>query len=110
MLLTSLMELHLVVPISELFKNTCTYCSKIEKYLCHILLRQGDDSDCLYIVLNGRLRSVVTQNKKKELVGEHGRGELVGVVSTTTLINLSANQMSLVYPTDQSDCLKIWIR
>jgi lysophospholipid hydrolase len=43
--------------------------------------RQGDESDCLYIVLNGRLRSVVTQNKKKELVGEHGRGELVGVVS-----------------------------
>ena len=46
-----------------------------------VSLRQGDDSDCLYIVLNGRLRSVVTQNKKKELVGEHGRGELVGVVS-----------------------------
>ena len=44
--------------------------------------RQGDVSDCLYIVLNGRLRSVVTENKKKELVGEHGRGELVGVVST----------------------------
>ena len=82
MLLTSLIGLHLVVPISELFENTCTYCSKIEKYLCHISLRQGDDSDCLYIVLNGRLRSVVTQNKKKELVGEHGRGELVGVVST----------------------------
>ena len=30
--------------------------------------------------------------------------------TTATLINLSANQMSLVYPTDQSDCLKIGIR
>ncbi|CAB4023879.1 patatin-like phospholipase domain-containing 7 isoform X2 [Paramuricea clavata] len=48
------------------------------------IYRQGDESDCLYIVLNGRLRSVVTQNKKKELVGEHGRGELVGVVEALT--------------------------
>jgi lysophospholipid hydrolase len=55
--------------------------SKSIFFLIVLLVRQGDDSDCLYIVLNGRLRSVVTQNKKKELVGEHGRGELVGVVS-----------------------------
>lgn len=53
-----------------------------------IVFRQGDESDCLYIVLNGRLRSVVSQNKKKELVGEHGRGELVGVVSIMRSISV----------------------
>lgn len=46
--------------------------------------RQGDKSDCTYIVLNGRLRSVIQKGSgKKELVGEYGRGDLVGVVSDT---------------------------
>ena len=45
-------------------------------------LRQDDQSDCTYIVLNGRLRSVIRKaNGKKELVGEYGRGDLIGVVS-----------------------------
>lgn len=44
--------------------------------------RQDDQSDCTYIVLNGRLRSVIRKaNGKKELVGEYGRGDLIGVVS-----------------------------
>ncbi|NXE71420.1 PLPL6 esterase, partial [Calcarius ornatus] len=48
------------------------------------LYRQGDKSDCTYIVLNGRLRSVIQKGSgKKELVGEYGRGDLVGVVSVT---------------------------
>ena len=43
--------------------------------------RQGEQSNCIYIVLNGRLRSVVTlSNGKKELDREAGRGELMGVV------------------------------
>uniref|UniRef100_G1PTR1 Patatin like phospholipase domain containing 6 n=1 Tax=Myotis lucifugus TaxID=59463 RepID=G1PTR1_MYOLU len=45
------------------------------------LYRQGDRSDCTYIVLNGRLRSVIQRGSgKKELVGEYGRGDLVGVI------------------------------
>lgn len=45
--------------------------------------RQDDQSDCTYIVLNGRLRSVIRKaNGKKELVGEYGRGDLIGVVSS----------------------------
>jgi len=36
---------------------------------------------CAYIVLQGRLRSVVKNNDgKKEMVDEFGRGEAVGVV------------------------------
>eukprot|EP00069_Balaena_mysticetus_P005134 bmy_17830T0 len=46
---------------------------------------QGDRSDCTYIVLNGRLRSVIQRgNGKKELVGEYGRGDLIGVVEALT--------------------------
>ena len=46
------------------------------------LYRQGDDADAAYIILNGRVRSVVHQsNGKKELVDEYGRGETIGLVS-----------------------------
>ncbi|KAM4662641.1 LOW QUALITY PROTEIN: patatin-like phospholipase domain-containing protein 7 [Discoglossus pictus] len=47
--------------------------------------RQGDKSDCTYIVLNGRLRSVIrTDDGKKQLTGEYGRGDLIGVVEALT--------------------------
>ncbi|XP_036892681.1 patatin-like phospholipase domain-containing protein 7 isoform X2 [Sturnira hondurensis] len=47
--------------------------------------RQGDKSDCTYIVLSGRLRSVIRQDDlKKRLAGEYGRGDLIGVVETLT--------------------------
>ncbi|XP_025910726.1 neuropathy target esterase isoform X7 [Apteryx rowi] len=49
------------------------------------LYRQGDKSDCTYIVLNGRLRSVIQKGSgKKELIGEYGRGDLIGVVEALT--------------------------
>ncbi|KAL4238128.1 Neuropathy target esterase [Mactra antiquata] len=49
------------------------------------LFRQGDHSDSIYIVLTGRLRTVMTMNgDKKEMVGEYGRGELVGIVEVLT--------------------------
>ncbi|XP_030062468.1 patatin-like phospholipase domain-containing protein 7 [Microcaecilia unicolor] len=47
--------------------------------------RQGDKSDCTYIVLNGRLRSVIRlDDGKKQLTGEYGRGDLIGVVEALT--------------------------
>uniref|UniRef100_A0A8C7AZE4 lysophospholipase n=1 Tax=Neovison vison TaxID=452646 RepID=A0A8C7AZE4_NEOVI len=47
--------------------------------------RQGDKSDCTYIVLSGRLRSVIRkEDGKKRLAGEYGRGDLIGVVETLT--------------------------
>uniref|UniRef100_A0A3B5M5S2 lysophospholipase n=1 Tax=Xiphophorus couchianus TaxID=32473 RepID=A0A3B5M5S2_9TELE len=47
-------------------------------------LYQDDQSDCTYIILNGRLRSVIRKaNGKKELVGEYGRGDLIGVEALT---------------------------
>ena len=47
------------------------------------LYRQGDDANAAYIILNGRVRSVVRRSDgKKQLVDEFGRGETIGVVST----------------------------
>ncbi|XP_072489268.1 patatin-like phospholipase domain-containing protein 7 isoform X2 [Notamacropus eugenii] len=49
------------------------------------IYRQSDKSDCTYIVLNGRLRSVIRKDDgKKHLAGEYGRGDLIGVVETLT--------------------------
>lgn len=49
--------------------------------------RQGDKSDSTFIVLSGRLRSVILkEDGKKELSGEYGRGDLIGVVSITHLL------------------------
>ncbi|GAB6023406.1 hypothetical protein CHUAL_008194 [Chamberlinius hualienensis] len=49
------------------------------------LYNQGDRADCMYIVLSGRLRSVITlKDGKRELVGEYGRGDLIGVVELVT--------------------------
>ncbi len=42
---------------------------------------QGDDANAAYIILNGRVRSVVRKSTgKKELVDEYGRGETIGLV------------------------------
>uniref|UniRef100_A0A4W4GNE4 lysophospholipase n=1 Tax=Electrophorus electricus TaxID=8005 RepID=A0A4W4GNE4_ELEEL len=47
--------------------------------------RQGDKSDSTFIVLSGRLRSVILkEDGKKELTGEYGRGDLIGVVEALT--------------------------
>ncbi|KAF7495700.1 Neuropathy target esterase sws [Sarcoptes scabiei] len=49
------------------------------------IYRNGAQSDCTYIVLSGRLRSVITQpNGKLQLVGEYGKGDLVGIVELVT--------------------------
>merc|ERR1719495_2553428 len=48
------------------------------------LYRQGDEADCTYVVLSGRLRSVVQRDGRREMVAEYGRGELCGIVETLT--------------------------
>nr|CAD7460760.1 unnamed protein product [Timema tahoe] len=58
--------------------------------------RQGDESDCTFIVLSGRLRSVITHgNGKKELVGEYGKGDLVGIVEMVTQTPRSTTVMAV---------------
>ncbi|KAJ3022451.1 phosphatidylcholine and lysophosphatidylcholine phospholipase [Thoreauomyces humboldtii] len=54
-----------------------------------ILCREGDPSDCIYIVLNGRLRSIVERAKENdqpsfEILAEYGQGESVGEMEVLT--------------------------
>lgn len=44
-----------------------------------VLFRQGDISDASYIVLNGRLRSVIKREKTKTIDAEYGRGDIIGL-------------------------------
>ena len=58
--------------------------------------RQGDRAEFLYIILNGRLRSVVTlEEGKKEMVCEYGRGELVGLVEVITQTERATTMMAV---------------
>jgi len=61
----------------------------------HALYRQGDHSDSVFIILTGRLRSVVKLESKKELVGEYGRGELVGLVEVLTQTDRATTMMAV---------------
>ncbi|XP_044730911.1 neuropathy target esterase sws isoform X1 [Chrysoperla carnea] len=58
--------------------------------------RQDDESDSTFIVLSGRLRSVITHsNGKKELVGEYGKGDLIGIVEMVTQTKRSTTVMAV---------------
>ncbi|KAK6306139.1 hypothetical protein J4Q44_G00230640 [Coregonus suidteri] len=50
--------------------------------------RQGDKSDSTFIVLSGRLRSVIAKDDgKKALTGVYGRSDLIGLVEALTHMN-----------------------
>lgn len=66
--------------------------------------RQGDKSDCTFIVLSGRLRSVIMkEDGKKELIGEYGRGDLIGVVEAVT----HQNRATTVHAVRDSELAKL---
>ena len=46
------------------------------------LYKQGQIADSTYVVLAGRLRSVIKKGEKRTLVGEYARGDLAGIVET----------------------------
>uniref|UniRef100_A0AAR2JJC2 lysophospholipase n=1 Tax=Pygocentrus nattereri TaxID=42514 RepID=A0AAR2JJC2_PYGNA len=66
--------------------------------------RQGDKSDSTFIVLSGRLRSVILKDDgKKELTGEYGRGDLIGVVEALT----HQNRATTVHAVRDSELAKL---
>ncbi|KAI2651495.1 Patatin-like phospholipase domain-containing protein 7 [Labeo rohita] len=66
--------------------------------------RQGDKSDSTFIVLSGRLRSVILkEDGKKELTGEYGRGDLIGVVEALT----HQNRATTVHAVRDSELAKL---
>uniref|UniRef100_A0A6A7FP55 Neuropathy target esterase sws n=2 Tax=Hirondellea gigas TaxID=1518452 RepID=A0A6A7FP55_9CRUS len=60
------------------------------------LYRQGERTNATYIVLSGRLRSVITHScGRKEVVSEYGKGELVGIVELLTDSERSTTVMAV---------------
>lgn len=57
------------------------------------LFRQDNKAESTYIVLNGRLRSILKTESNKQLVGEFGRGDLVGIVE----VLMETNNATTVY-------------
>jgi predicted acylesterase/phospholipase RssA/CRP-like cAMP-binding protein len=50
-----------------------------------VIHHQGDDSDAIYLVLNGRLRSVLEKDDgSMRVVGEYGQGESIGELEVMT--------------------------
>jgi lysophospholipid hydrolase len=50
-----------------------------------VIYHQGDDSDAIYIVLNGRLRAVINSEEAgMKVIGEYGQGESVGELEVMT--------------------------
>lgn len=50
-----------------------------------VIYHQGDESDAIYLVLNGRLRSVLEgADGKMTVIGEYGQGESVGELEVMT--------------------------
>ncbi|KAI9738739.1 MAG: phosphatidylcholine and lysophosphatidylcholine phospholipase [Cirrosporium novae-zelandiae] len=49
-----------------------------------VIHHQGDESDAIYIVLNGRLRAVMEKGGDMRAVGEFGQGESVGELEVLT--------------------------
>ena len=77
------------------------------------LYRQGDEADCTYVVLSGRLRSVLNRNGNRELAGEFGRGELCGIIETltgaprsTTLLAVRDTEVAKL-PAGLINCIKL---
>jgi lysophospholipid hydrolase len=50
-----------------------------------VIYNQGDDSDAIYIVLNGRLRAIQEgENTNMKVIGEYGQGDSVGELEVLT--------------------------
>ncbi|XP_042227103.1 patatin-like phospholipase domain-containing protein 6 isoform X2 [Homarus americanus] len=60
------------------------------------LYKQGQPTDSTFIVLSGRLRSVITHTDgRKEVVAEYGKGDLVGIVELLTQTDRSTTVMAV---------------
>ncbi|KAI5782759.1 hypothetical protein EDC01DRAFT_664844 [Geopyxis carbonaria] len=56
----------------------------LQVHASQVIYHQGDESDAIYIVLNGRLRAVSEGEGGKRVVGEYGQGESVGELEVMT--------------------------
>ncbi|XP_055349983.1 patatin-like phospholipase domain-containing protein 7 isoform X2 [Paramacrobiotus metropolitanus] len=70
----------------------------------HAIFRQNDEADCVYVILNGRMRAVVRKTDgSKEATGEYARGDLVGL----TEVSVHKPRMTTVIAVRDSEIAKI---
>ncbi|CAN6603613.1 lysophospholipase Nte1p [Trichomonascus vanleenenianus] len=71
--------------LSRLILNLDFALEWVQVQAGQVLFHEGDDSDAIYIVLNGRLRSVTEKGGQVKVVSEHGQGESIGELEVLTL-------------------------
>lgn len=75
----------------------------------NVLIKQGEPSDCLYVLLSGRLITVTENGEKRGYVG---RGETVGemglISQTPRSATVSALRDSMLLKLDQSHFDRLW--
>ena len=81
----SLNDGELLGPLSDAFRQALEVeLEPMTLYSGESLMRQGDASDSLYIILSGRLRVLPADNAHEPLPVELGRGETVGELGLVT--------------------------
>lgn len=53
----------------------------------HVIFKENEAPDAIYIVLNGRVRSIVEEGGKSKLIGEFGQGGSIGELEVLTASN-----------------------
>ncbi|CAE1145410.1 NTE [Acanthosepion pharaonis] len=85
-----------VILINSSLSASVTLYHELKNQLDYSFDRQDDPCNSIYIILTGRLRSIITSaNNKKELVGEYGRGDLVGIVEALTQTQRATTVMAV---------------
>lgn len=82
------------------------------------LMRQGDESDCIFFVLSGRLRALMTRGDGERVVlGDIGRGEPIGELGVVTgkprgatVVALRDSILLRLGAADFATLLQIWPR
>lgn len=83
MLLTMAKRLTTVLPRLLLHIDFALEWTQVDAG--QVIYHQGDESDAIYIVLNGRLRAVLDKgNGKVDVMGEYGQGDSVGELEVMT--------------------------
>lgn len=60
------------------------------------MYKQNAKADCVYVVLSGRLRSVIKNVAgKNEMLAEYGRGDLTGIVETLMKTSRSSTVIAI---------------
>ncbi|RKP07568.1 hypothetical protein THASP1DRAFT_10655, partial [Thamnocephalis sphaerospora] len=75
---------RLITQLSPLVLHVDFALDWVQVNAGQVLYRQGDDSDSIHVVLNGRLRSISEDDASFKVFREHGQGESIGELEVLT--------------------------